>query len=710
MSIMSMARTVKTANAKGIPEASISVRVATLAAVLVAANATLSQDVGSSMMRYALPIGLVFAFWFSYASRLRPGFVVKFFLALGMLAASAHFVSQLGEIGQNAAAAQRPLAELFLWTQLLHSFDVPARRDLRFSLAASTVLIGVGGVLSIESTYAISLALWSAAALLAMALMHRSELTDLPSPTPKAVTAQRSSRRPSRALVSSLGLTFTAAFAVAGLIFLVLPAPGTARAFTFPASLPNIDRIPGGGLVNPSLNGGGGGNSGDPQTSTGLGGDTPRASFGFVGFSQQMDTAARGRPDDTIVMKVRASKPGFWRGQSFDQWDGRRWIASSDKPKSVSGDGAIDLPTFEGELQMDDSNDFIQTIYVEKPGPNLVFGASSASKLYFPDKSVLILPDGTIRAGVSLGKGAVYTVVSKRPPADPTRLSAIPFDVTKAALGLGAPATKAYLQLPDTTSTRVRDLAASVTAGAPSLLGKVQALQDWLGANTTYAVDIPPLPANTDAVDHFLFDEKIGFCEQIASSLVVMLRSQGVPARLGVGYAAGERNPFTGLYEVKASDAHAWAEVYFPGTGWLTFDPTADVPFADDGEVPLARSGITDFLASRLAPALSVAAQIVMWGGGIAGVGFIGWVLLRLERRRRALAARSWAEVWNDNLDHLARKAGHQREVGQTARSLAEAVGWRRGRSGFPDRRPAWCPPPRLRSPCRASAGASRRR
>ena len=675
MSIVSLARSVKSANVKGPPEASVAVRVATLFAVLIAANATLQQDVGTPSIRYALPAGLVVAFAFSYYARFRPGFVVKMFLAVGMLAASAHFVSQLGGIGQNAAAAQRPLAELFLWTQLLHSFDVPARRDLRFSLAASTVLIGVGGVLSIASDYAISLGLWSAAAVSALALMHRSELAELPRPTQMGAPPARWRRMPSRALATSLGLTLATSFAVAGMIFLFLPASGTARAFTFPASLPNVDRIPGGGLVNPSLGGTGNGKTNEP-TSTGKGGDTPRASFGYVGFSKEMDTAARGRPDDTIVMKVRASKPGFWRGQSFDHWDGRRWTASSDKTKVVNGDGAIDLPVFEGAVQMDDSNEFIQTIYVEKPGPNLIFGAASASKLYFPDKSVLVLPDGTMRAGVILGTGAVYTVVSKRPPADPASLAAVPFNRLLAGQGLGQPARSVYTQLPADMPARVADLASSITSSSPSLLGKVQAIEDWLGNNTTYSIDIPSLPANTDAVDHFLFTDKVGFCEQIASSLVVMMRSLGVPARLGVGYASGERNPFTGLYEVKASDAHAWAEIYFPGVGWLTFDPTANVPFADDGQVPLARNGLTDFLASRLGPVLSAVGRVVLGAGLLAGVGFIGWIVCRLYRRRQALAARSWPMVWNDRLDHIGRKAGHRRAAGQTARSFAEAVGF----------------------------------
>jgi transglutaminase-like putative cysteine protease len=155
-----------------------------------------------------------------------------------------------------------------------------------------------------------------------------------------------------------------------------------------------------------------------------------------------------------------------------------------------------------------------------------------------------------------------------------------------------------------------------------------------------------------------------------------MMRSLGVPARLGVGYAAGERNPFTGLYEVRASDAHAWAEVYFPGVGWLTFDPTANVPFSDDGQVPLARNGLTDFLAGRLGPVFSVVGRVVLGAGLLAGVGFIGWFTHRLYRRRQALAARSWPMVWNDQLDRIGRKAGHHRAAGQTARSFAETVGF----------------------------------
>src|SRR5207248_981026 len=71
-----------------------------------------------------------------------------------------------------------------------------------------------------------------------------------------------------------------------------------------------------------------------------------------------------------------------------------------------------------------------------------------------------------------------------------------------------------------------------------------------------------------------LFVDKRGVCEHYVSALVVMLRSLGIPARLVAGYGSGTYNAVTGYYEVRANNAHAWAEVYFPGYGWLSFDPT----------------------------------------------------------------------------------------------------------------------------------------
>jgi hypothetical protein len=154
-----------------------------------------------------------------------------------------------------------------------------------------------------------------------------------------------------------------------------------------------------------------------------------------------------------------------------------------------------------------------------------------------------------------------------------------------------------YLQLPR-TNHRVTALATSITRGIgspgdadPHTYEKVAAIEEWMTTHVRYTTDIPPLAPGVDAVDSFLFGTRRGYCEQISTATVVMLRSLGIPAREAVGYVPGPYNPITDLYDIQAKDAHAWVQVWFPGYGWQNFDPTATVPLANPapGSV-LARS------------------------------------------------------------------------------------------------------------------------
>jgi hypothetical protein len=176
-------------------------------------------------------------------------------------------------------------------------------------------------------------------------------------------------------------------------------------------------------------------------------------------------------------------------------------------------------------------------------------------------------------------------------------------------------------------------------------------------------------------VDRFLFEDRIGFCEQIGSSLVVMLRSLGIPARLAVGYTPGERNPFTGLYEVRARDAHAWAEVYFPGLGWQGFDPTAQVPLAGDPQPDAARVGLREYLGRHL-PDLStplVAALAVAFAFGALALWWrplaTAWARWRDRRRPRP-----WAAEQLSRLETIGRGLGRDRLPGETAHEYAAAL------------------------------------
>jgi transglutaminase-like putative cysteine protease len=128
-----------------------------------------------------------------------------------------------------------------------------------------------------------------------------------------------------------------------------------------------------------------------------------------------------------------------------------------------------------------------------------------------------------------------------------------------------------YLQLPR-LDPRIRSLAAQV-AGSGSNYDKAGAIENYLKTHFGYTLQLPRTEAQ-DPVAQFLFERKQGHCEYFAASMAVMLRSLGIPSRVVNGFRSDEFNDLTGNYVVRAKDAHAWVEAYFPGYGWQTFDPT----------------------------------------------------------------------------------------------------------------------------------------
>jgi hypothetical protein len=164
--------------------------------------------------------------------------------------------------------------------------------------------------------------------------------------------------------------------------------------------------------------------------------------------------------------------------------------------------------------------------------------------------------------------GTAYQVVSSITLADEDSLRA-------AGTDYPAWVVPRYLQVPRTLPGRVKDLAEQITAGRDTPYDKAIAVESYL-RNIPYNQEIDAPPAGHDGVDYFLFDAKQGYCDYYASAMVMLLRSAGVPARYVQGYSQGDFD--NGAYHVRGVHAHAWPEVYFPGYGWIEFEPTASQP------------------------------------------------------------------------------------------------------------------------------------
>jgi hypothetical protein len=221
------------------------------------------------------------------------------------------------------------------------------------------------------------------------------------------------------------------------------------------------------------------------------------------------------------------------------------------------------------------------------------------------------------------GATSTYDVVSWATDVTAEQLAAAPTDYPGEI-------ASAYLQLPASLPQRVRSLADRLTDGAATPYAKAIRIQDYLRATYPYRLDVPRPLEGRDAVDYFLFDAPGGFCTYYASAMAVMLRAEDVPARVAVGYATGDYDFTHGAYRVPADAAHAWVEVYFPGYGWVEFEPTSARSRFDYG----VEAGPAPTLPVTPGPALSAGQgsswSIPLWAGGLIGLlsllGAVWWL------------------------------------------------------------------------------------
>src|SRR3989441_12292739 len=521
-------------------EDSLAVRVAVLLAVLVAVAAVGVQEEFKAQAALAA-VAIVVAHGVSYLRRRSPNWWMKLaIIALIFGVAGDFFVLLVA----NPYDPRIPLVRLFLWLQVLHSFDLPARKDLKYSLASAVVLMAVGAVYARETAFGLLLVPFTVAAGISLAALQAEHGT------------------PSWWALVGLGVRLSVAVLVcAALAFTLVPRGQGLRLRGMPVSakLLWVTRLHT-RIMNPAY-------PDEPGT------DPEQAPpvfnpQGYVGFSTYVDLRLRGVLDDALVLRVRPTRPGYWRGLAFDTYTGRGWrmsdhaveeFASSEQSRIVPRLGP-DEPWPAGSEQS------IQTFYVEAEQPNVIFAAYRPFEIFFPTGTIGVDRYAGMRSPLRLEQGMIYSVISRVPAPAEALLARGHGDVP-------APIRAHYLQLP-AISPRVRHLASELTAGVESPYQQAEAIRRYLRREFTYTLQAPLLPDRADAVDEFLFVTRQGSCETFASTLAVLLRAAGIPARLVTGYTTGSYNVLTGYYEVRNSDAHAWVEMFQPGAGWIEIEAT----------------------------------------------------------------------------------------------------------------------------------------
>jgi protein-glutamine gamma-glutamyltransferase len=535
------------------PEESIALRVLVQAMVIVGIVATdIAAETSHSL--WALPLSIVGAV-FSWYRRKEKNIPVKFLLAISMLGAlGIFFRSLLGSPNDT----RLPLAELLIYLQVIHSFDLPRRKDLGYSMVIGLVLLGVAANLSQTIQFAFALGLFTILAIPALALDYRSRI-GLP---PKKSTLKGG---------RSMALLWLAAMGLASIAFVLMPRlPGyQLRAFPVSKDLPFPKDFTPEQVKNPGYptRKGNSQGKGPGNSKSGKDGLPDFDKTQYSGFNSEVDYNLHGTLEPAMMMRVRAQAPAFWRVMAFSTYTGKGWKLGS------NWTAALERGTFQQLFYVPqtstglETREIVQTFSLVNQLPNLIPAATWAAKLYFPSPRVAVDREGAIRSPSILEPGTTYTVISNVPIRDLAILQKANRKYPKRVLD-------EYLQLPKGLDPQIAKLSRSVTEKFSDPYRKSLMLAQYLKQTYSIVTDMPAFTAKDDVVRTFLYKSKGGQAEHFATAMVVMLRSQGIPARLATGFLSGQYNAFTGYYEVYNTDATALVEVFFPGYGWLSFDPT----------------------------------------------------------------------------------------------------------------------------------------
>ncbi|MBS1251239.1 MAG: Protein-glutamine gamma-glutamyltransferase [Anaerolineales bacterium] len=366
-----------------------------------------------------------------------------------------------------------------------------------------------------------------------------------------------------------------------------------------------------------------------------------RADFSDLPLTKVLAGPPELRDDPVLHVTVEsAAATGapqlYWRGLTYDTYTGRGWTNS----------------TRETEQRPP------RPIQVAHLGPEITqhikLLAESDRMRYAAAQPVRVDVDATwvTRDGGDLigwyADAREYTVVSQPTMASVEALRNTPSEYPAWVI-------ERYLQLPAGLPARARERAQTIAGDAETAYDKAKAIEAEMRA-ITYSLGVNAPPPDRDVVDYFLFEMDAGYCDYFATTMTVLARAVGVPARLATGYATGAYDPELGFYVVTGLDAHAWVEVYFAGIGWVPFEPTParEVPerapappsvAGDDSYTP-ANESVTARLRQVPWPAIGLLLVVIL-----GAVGLILWALRHDQAGKRTpedLIRDAYSAVWRE--------------------------------------------------------------
>ncbi|HEY6085261.1 MAG TPA: DUF3488 and transglutaminase-like domain-containing protein [Nitrospira sp.] len=295
-----------------------------------------------------------------------------------------------------------------------------------------------------------------------------------------------------------------------------------------------------------------------------------------TGFTERVDLGMIGsvKQNPQVVMRVElpdlssgGSGRFYLRGLAYDRYNGRSWSISNPRRRNLgsAGEGTYVMRTQRNPSAGSTSPLIQQDILLEALDTSVLFA--------IPFAEYVSGDFGTVQADSMSALYLPFPTASRMRYSVTSRLNEITAsEKTAAALDYPRTIQEHYLQLPE-LSEKVAQLSQLVTRQAVTPYDQITSIHRHLLRNYQYSLDVETT-TSLHPLEDFLFTRKTGYCEHYATAMVIMLRAAGIPARLVTGFLATEWNEFGGYFTIRQRDAHAWVEVYFPQSGWISFDPT----------------------------------------------------------------------------------------------------------------------------------------
>ncbi|MEW6713674.1 MAG: DUF3488 and transglutaminase-like domain-containing protein [Nitrospirota bacterium] len=283
-----------------------------------------------------------------------------------------------------------------------------------------------------------------------------------------------------------------------------------------------------------------------------------------TGFSEKVDFGSfeELKLDETVVMRMLISPdaggPHYLRGMTFDYFDTSAWhdtLKHTRRMFRTSDDFNIDVPA--------DAKKYEAEIYLEPIDTDVIFIFKRPYKIDAPGFFMRSDNAGSFYMKQKASKRFFYKLYS----IDGYYYDNMDID--------------SYLQFPDNILS-VKKMTEGITANSADNLKKTEKIKNYLISNYTYSLSAGKPSDGSNAIEYFLLKSKKGYCEHFATTMVLMLRSINIPARLVTGFLSSQRNDIGNYYLVRQSDAHSWVEAFIDGR-WMIFDPT---PQADISRKP----------------------------------------------------------------------------------------------------------------------------